>query len=276
VTGFLGPNGAGKTTTLRALLGLVEPDSGSASFGGRRYGQLERPIETVGAVLERSGFHPGRSGRNHLRVLARAAGLPRSRADEVLGLLNLGEPSGKRVRGYSFGMRQRLALASALLGDPEVLILDEPANGLDPPAIRWLRDFLRAQAGAGRTVLISSHVLAEVAQTVTDVVVIDRGRLVADTTLADVTRRAGARVRVRSPDVDRLAAVLREQGYAAEPAEPGVALVANASSEAVGQLASDHRIVLHELVASSPSLEDVFMELTGRGPGGEREGATGP
>lgn len=178
---------------------MVEPDAGEATIGGLPYRQLEQPIQAVGAVLERSGFHPGRSGRNHLRVLARAAGLPRSRVDEVIPQLSLGEYANMRVRSYSFGIKQRLAIASVLLGDPEVLVLDEPANGLDPPTVRWLRAFLRLQAPAGRAALISSHALAEVAQTVERVVIIDRGRLVADPTLDEITSRAGARVRVRSP-----------------------------------------------------------------------------
>lgn len=163
ILGFLGPNGAGKTTTLRMLLGLAEPSSGSATIDGQRYRAITRPIESVGAVLDSSGFHPGRSGRNHLRVIARASGLPRSRVDEVLELVELTDAAKRRAGKYSLGMRQRLNLAGALLGDPRILILDEPANGLDPQGIRWLRDFLRALAAEGRTVLVSSHVLAEVA-----------------------------------------------------------------------------------------------------------------
>jgi ABC-2 type transport system ATP-binding protein len=179
VTGFLGPNGAGKTTTLRLLLGLAEPTAGEPLVFGRRYRDLDDPMRRVGAVLESGDFHPARTGRNHLRTLALAAGLPTGRVDEVLELVELGSPADRRVRGYSLGMRQRLGLAAALLGDPELLILDEPANGLDPAGVRWLRTFLQALAAQGRTVLVSSHLLAEVAQTVDHVVIIDHGRLLA-------------------------------------------------------------------------------------------------
>ena len=186
ITGFLGPNGAGKSTTLRSVLGLVHPDSGGAVVLGVPYRQLDRPLHQVGAVLEASEVHPGRTGRNHLRVLATAAGLPRSRVDEVLSLVELTAGGKRRVKGYSLGMRQRLGLAAAMLGDPEVLVLDEPANGLDPAGIRWLRDLLRALAAEGRTILVSSHVLAEVAQTVDRVVIIHRGRLIQQASIAEV------------------------------------------------------------------------------------------
>jgi ABC-2 type transport system ATP-binding protein len=189
VTGFLGPNGAGKTTTLRMLLGLAEPTSGEALILGRRYAELDEPVRRVGAVPESNDFHPGRSGRNHLRVLALAAGLPMSRVDAVLELVALGSAAASAVKTYSLGMRQRLGLAAALLGEPQLLMLDEPANGLDPAGVRWLRDFLRAFAEAGGTVLVSSHVLAEVAQTVDRVLIIDRGRLVADSTLDELSGR---------------------------------------------------------------------------------------
>jgi ABC-2 type transport system ATP-binding protein len=188
VTGFLGPNGAGKTTTLRLLLGLAEPSTGEALVFGRRYRELEQPIRLVGAVLESSDFHPARSGRDHLRALALAAGLPLSRVEEVLELVELTDAAGRRVRTYSLGMRQRLGLAAALLGDPELLILDEPANGLDPAGVRWLRTFLQGFAAQGRTVLVSSHLLAEVAQTVDQVLIIDHGQLLASGRLADLTR----------------------------------------------------------------------------------------
>jgi ABC-2 type transport system ATP-binding protein len=188
VTGFLGPNGAGKTTTLRLLLGLAEPTAGEALVFGRRYRELDQPIHCVGAVLESSDYHPSRSGRDHLRMLALAADLPSSRVEEVLDLVELGKAAGRRVRTYSLGMRQRLGVAAALLGDPELLILDEPANGLDPAGVRWLRSFLQGLAAEGRTVLVSSHLLAEVAQTVDQVVIIDRGRLLAQGTLDELTR----------------------------------------------------------------------------------------
>lgn len=187
VTGFLGPNGAGKTTTLRLLLGLAEPTSGEALVFGHRYRELAQPIRRVGAVLESTDYHPSRSGRDHLRMLALAAGLPLSRVEEVLQLVEMSEAAGRRVRTYSLGMRQRLGVAAALLGDPELLILDEPANGLDPVGVRWLRTFLQRLATEGRTVLVSSHLLAEVAQTVDHVVIIDRGRLLAQGTLDELT-----------------------------------------------------------------------------------------
>jgi ABC-2 type transport system ATP-binding protein len=189
VTGFLGPNGAGKTTTLRLLLGLAWPTAGEALVFGRRYGELDSPPRRVGAVLESNDFHPGRTGCDHLRMLASAAELPRSRVDEVLKLVELERVAGRRVKTYSLGMRQRLGLAAALLGDPELLILDEPANGLDPAGVHWLRTFLRRFAEQGRTVLVSSHILAEVAQTVDQIVIIDRGRLRAAGTLAELTER---------------------------------------------------------------------------------------
>jgi len=273
VTGFLGPNGAGKTTTLRVLLGLVAPTAGSATFDGRPYRELKRPLETAGAVLERSGFHPGRSGRDHLRVLARAAGFARSRVDELLAFVGLSDAADRRVGGYSLGMRQRLALAAALLGDPPALVLDEPANGLDPQAVRWLRDFLRAQADSGRTVLVSSHALAEVAQTVDEVVVIDRGRLIAHTPLAELTRRTGASVRVRSPEAERLAGLLRERGHRLDGTGDDQLVVLDSSPEAVGAIAAEHGIAVHELSTAAPTLEDVFLELTGSPPSGSRPGA---
>jgi ABC-2 type transport system ATP-binding protein len=266
VLGFLGPNGAGKTTTLRMLLGLTLPTSGDAVVDSRPYRQLTNPITIVGAVLEGPQFHPGRTGRNHLRVLATAAGLPESRVDEVLRLVELEGAGGKRVKAYSLGMRQRLSLAGALLGDPRALVLDEPANGLDPQGIRWLRDFLRAQAGAGRTVLVSSHVLAEMAQTVDEVVVISRGKLVAQGSLDELTEGAEAPVWVRSPEPERLqAALAAHEGVAAEPGEtPGGWLqVRGASLETVGTTAAEKGIAVFELYRPRQSLENVFLELTG-------------
>lgn len=262
ITGFLGPNGAGKTTTLRVLLGLVAPNAGSATFDGRPYGELDHPVATVGAVLEGSSFHPGRSARNHLRVLALAAGIAERKVDEVLELVGLAAEADRRVGGYSMGMRQRLGLAAAVLGDPRILVLDEPANGLDPEGIRWLRDLLRDQAGRGVTVLVSSHVLAEVAQTVDDVVVISRGRLVAHSTIADLTARAVGAVRVRSPQAARLREALSARGITAEPAGVDQLLVRGTSSPSVGEIAAEQRLVLHELVPVGSTLEEVFLELT--------------
>ncbi len=264
VTGFLGPNGAGKSTTLRMLLGLVHADAGNASFNGRHYEQLEHPSAEVGAVLEDASFHPGRSGRNHLRVLAAAGGHPAKRVDEVLESVGLADAANRRVKGYSMGMRQRLAIAAALLGDPEVLILDEPTNGLDPPGIRWMRDMVRGEAARGRAVIVSSHLLSEVAQSVDDVVVISHGLLKASGPLERVLGSTeGPVTRVRAPDGDRLAAALRERGIEAEK-EPSGALIARATSpEAVGEAAAASGVALSELVAVSRSLEEVFFELTG-------------
>jgi ABC-2 type transport system ATP-binding protein len=264
VLGFLGPNGAGKTTTLRMLLGLTLPTSGNAVVDSVPYRLLSDPIRVVGAVLEGPQFHPGRTGRNHLRVLATAAGLPRDRADEVLRLVELEGAGDKRVKAYSLGMRQRLSLAGALLGDPRALVLDEPANGLDPQGIRWLRDFLRAQAGAGRTVLVSSHVLAEMAQTVDEVVVISHGKLVAQGSLDELTAGVEAPVWVRSADPDRLQGALSGDGVTAEPGEAagGWLAVRGASLEDVGTTALESGVAVFELYRPRQSLESVFLELT--------------
>ena len=261
VTGFLGPNGAGKSTTLRSILGLVQPTSGRATVLGRSYRDLDRPLHQVGALLETFDAHPGRSGRNHLRVLARAARVPQGRVDDLLELVDLSGAARRRVKGYSLGMRQRLNLAAALLGDPEVLVLDEPANGLDPQGIRWLRDLLRAQAAEGRTVLISSHVLAEIAQTVDHVVIIHRGRLIQHSTMAEVDAMAAGATRVRSPDEVRLASVLAQAGFDVRSLGDGM-LAVDAAQERVGELAAAHGIVLHELTAERATLEDVFLSLT--------------
>jgi ABC-2 type transport system ATP-binding protein len=262
VTGFLGPNGAGKSTTMRAILGLVRPTAGTTAVLGSRYSELDDPARHVGTLLETFDAHPGRSGRNHLRVLALAAGIPRSRVDEVLALVDLGEAGKRRVKGYSLGMRQRLGLAAALLGDPEVLVLDEPANGLDPHGMRWLREFLRSLAGEGRTILISSHVLAEVAQTVDEVVIIHRGKLIRQAAMGDVEAMAAGSTMVRSPHADRLDALLAEGGIEATATAEG-RLSVLAPPERVGEIAAEHGIVLHELTVERASLEEIFLELTG-------------
>ncbi len=263
VTGFLGPNGAGKSTTLRMLLGLVHTDGGNASFGGRRYDELTHPSAEVGVVLEEASFHPGRSGRNHLRVLAAAGRHPDARVDELLERVGLAGAADRRVKGYSMGMRQRLAIAAALLGDPEVLILDEPTNGLDPPGIRWMRDLLRTEAERGRTVLVSSHLLSEVAQSVDDVVVIAHGVLRANGPLDGVLGDAGGPVtRVRALDPVGLGARLLERGLGVESNGSPALLVRGAEPETVGRVAAEHGLVLSELVAVSRSLEDAFLELT--------------
>ncbi|MGH3115676.1 MAG: ABC transporter ATP-binding protein [Gaiellales bacterium] len=261
ITGFLGPNGAGKSTTLRAILGLVHPDAGQTTVLGVPYRDLDRPIHRVGAVLEASEVHPGRTGRNHLRVLATAAELPRSRVEEVLSLVELSGSAKRRVKGYSLGMRQRLGLAAALLGDPEVFVLDEPANGLDPAGIRWLRDLLRSLAAEGRTILVSSHVLAEVAQTVDRVVIIHRGRLMQQAAIAEVLAGAQGATRVRSPDNGRLRELLAAEG--AGITEVDGALLVDAPPERVGEVAAVNGVVLHELTVERATLEEVFLELTG-------------
>jgi ABC-2 type transport system ATP-binding protein len=262
ITGFLGPNGAGKSTTMRAVLGLVHPTRGRTSVLGVRYRELTEPVRRVGVLLETFDAHPGRSGRNHLRVLAVAGGIPRSRADEVLSLVDLGAAGRRRVKGYSLGMRQRLGLAAALLGDPEVLVLDEPANGLDPQGIRWLRDFLRSLAGEGRTILISSHVLSEVAQTVDDVVIIHRGKLIRHAAMSEVEAMAAGSTIVRSPTADRFKSLLAEAGVETTSIADG-RLAVVAPPERVGELAAANGIVLHELTVERASLEEVFLELTG-------------
>ena len=262
ITGFLGPNGAGKTTTLRVVLGLVRPTSGSARVLGHPYRALDEPTKKVGAVLEASSFHPGRSGRNHLRVVAAASGLPRSRVDEVLEIVGLSGDAGRRVGGYSLGMRQRLSLAAALLGDPQVFVLDEPANGLDPQGIRWLRELLRSLAGQGRTILISSHVLAEIEQIADEVVIIHRGKFVEHATTADLAARAAGGIRVRSPQADRLRTVLEQAGIKVSAAEGDLLSVADTTTARVGELAAENGIVLHELMAEASTLEEAFLELT--------------
>jgi ABC-2 type transport system ATP-binding protein len=261
VTGFLGPNGAGKTTTMRMLLGLAEPTHGRALVFGRRYAELERPGSRVGAVLEAADLHPGRTGRDHLRALAPVAYAPRSRVEEVLALVDMKGAAGRRAKGYSLGMRQRLSLAAALLGDPELLILDEPANGLDPEGVRWLRDFLRAFAAEGRTVFISSHVLAEVAQTVDQVVIINRGRLVAESPLGELTARLAGTIRVEAAQPDALERALHTAGAAAER-ENGTLHVHGMTAERIGEIALAANVELHQLVTESSTLEDVFLELT--------------
>jgi len=271
ITGFLGPNGAGKTTTLRMLLGLAAPTSGRALVFDRSYAQLERPSLRVGAVLEATDFHPGRSGRDHLRTLGRAVDLPDSRTDEVLRLVELQAAAGRRVKGYSLGMRQRLGLAAALLGDPELLILDEPANGLDPEGVRWLRDFLRQLASQGRTVLISSHVLAEVAQTVDQVLIISRGRLVVESSLEQLTTRVGGSVRVRTPDAGRLQEALAKESLQSSAGNERTLLVHGTTSEHVGDVAFAAGIPLHELVTEGSSLEQIFLELTSEAPAAETQ-----
>ncbi|HST40690.1 MAG TPA: ATP-binding cassette domain-containing protein [Conexibacter sp.] len=264
IVGFLGPNGAGKTTTLRALLGLIAPTGGTATIVGQPFTSLSDPAGTVGAVLDGGMFHPGRSGRNHLRTLARASGVTDARVEELLELVQLKQDGGRRTKGYSLGMRQRLGLAAALLGDPRVLVLDEPANGLDPQGIRWLRDFLRALAAEGRAVLVSSHVLAEVAQTADDVVVIHRGRSILQAPLPELLAQHAGGTRVAGPDVGRLAELLRADGAAVRAADgDGAIVVSDRDGVQVGRVIAANAIVISELAPVAQSLEDVFFELTG-------------
>ena len=260
VTGFLGPNGAGKTTTLRVLLGLVRATSGTATIGGRSYAKLDRPLQTVGAVLEASSFHPGRTAANHLTVYAQAAGIPRSRVDEVLGLVGLADAAGRKVGGFSLGMRQRLGLAYALIGDPGVLVLDEPANGLDPEGIKWMRGFLRQLAREGRTVLTSSHLLAEVQQTVDSLLVISQGRLVFQGQLEELTDPSEYATVVDGPDRDALIAALSAAGVSFEVLRSGLT-VRGLEPVRVGEIAAAAGIPLSSLHKRGPALEEVFLDL---------------
>src|SRR6478735_3925876 len=261
VTGFLGPNGAGKTTTLRMLLGLVNPTSGTATVHGQPFATLQDPVHTVGAVLDGGMLHPGRSGRNHLRTLARATGIGNQRVDELLELVALSDAANRRAGGYSLGMRQRLGLAAALIGDPKVLVLDEPANGLDPQGIRWLRDFLRRLAGEGRAILVSSHVLAEVSQTVDDVVVINKGRSVAQAPLAEIMARSGGGMKVAGPDVRKLGDILHAAG-AKVSGDAAEIVVQDRTGEQIGRLVAEHQLVISELSPTGSSLEEIYFELT--------------
>jgi len=262
ITGFLGPNGAGKTTTLRMIVDLVRPSGGSISVLGGHYRDLARPWTRVGALLDASGFHPGRSGVNALRVVARASGIPQARVAEVLELVELEGAARRAVKGYSTGMRQRLALACVLLGDPDVLLLDEPANGLDPEGMRWLRTFLRARAAEGKTILVSSHVLAEVEQTVDDVLIISKGRLVAKGPLDSLGASVSPVVRLRSPQAELLQRRLQERGAAVNRLGDALAIRGPDAAE-VGEAAHDCGAVLHELLTERPSLEDLFLEIAG-------------
>jgi ABC-2 type transport system ATP-binding protein len=263
VTGFLGPNGAGKTTTLRMLLGLVTPTSGNATIGGQRYTELHDPIKHVGAVLEASSAHRGRTGRNHLRMICRAAGLPDSRADETLATVGL-TPAGKRkFKGYSLGMKQRLGIAAALLGDPRVLILDEPANGLDPEGIHWMRDLLKHLAGQGKTVLVSSHLLGEMQLLADDVVIVAAGKLIRQGPVDEVLGSMGAaQVKVRTPQPDELTTALQAINAAVTAQADGTLLVSGVEAAAIGHAAFTASVELHELTPERGDLEQVFLQLT--------------
>ncbi|MCO8272199.1 ABC transporter ATP-binding protein [Actinoplanes sp. TRM 88003] len=264
VTGFLGPNGAGKTTTLRMLLGLVTPTAGTATFGSRKYTDLSDPVREVGAVLEASSAHRGRTGRNHLRMICRAAGLPDTRSDEVLEMVGLTPAANRKFKGYSLGMRQRLGIAAAMLGDPKVLILDEPANGLDPEGIRWMRDLLKALASQGRTVLVSSHLLGEMQLLADDVVIVAAGKLIrqgpVDEVLGDLS--GGVQVRVRTPQAEELTAALSELNATVTPGADGSLVVHGVEAAAIGHAAFTARVELHELSTERGDLEQVFLQLT--------------
>jgi ABC-2 type transport system ATP-binding protein len=279
VTGFLGPNGAGKTTTLRMLLGLVSPTAGTATIGGHLYRDIADPARSVGAVLEATSFHPSRKARNHLKMVAMAAGIELSRVDEVLDLVGLTGDAKRKVGGYSLGMRQRLELATALLGNPGVLILDEPSNGLDPQGIAWLREFLRHLAGEGRTVLVSSHLLAEMAQTVDDVVIVSGGQLRAQGPLSSLVGRAQSSMRARSPEADRLVEVVRAAGFSPRQSAPDTVVVDGVGPEQLGPVLATNQIVLYELAQQSQNLESLFLELTtslGADTGGPGQGTAQP
>lgn len=264
VTGFLGPNGAGKSTTMRMIMGLERPSAGSALIKGVPYAELRAPLRQVGALLEARSFHPGRSARAHLRWLAASNGLPRRRVDEVLEITGLTDVASRRAGTFSLGMGQRLGVAAALLGDPEVLILDEPVNGLDPEGILWIRTLLRGLAAEGRTVFVSSHLMSEMAQTADHVIVIGRGKLLADTSMAAfIASSSSARTLVRTPSPDLLASTLRERGGVVVVGDDGSLTVTGLVAAEIGEIAFEHGICLHELSPQSASLEEAFFALTG-------------
>jgi ABC-2 type transport system ATP-binding protein len=263
VTGFLGPNGAGKSTTMRVVMGLDSPSAGSATVNGRSYGDLPWPLWEVGAVLEAKAIHPGRSARSHLWMLAQTNGIKKSRVDELLDLVGLTSVAETRAGKFSLGMSQRLGIAAAMLGDPEVLILDEPVNGLDPDGVRWVRNFLRGLAREGRTVFVSSHLMSEMAVTADEVVVIGKGRLITQAPIAELTSRSGqSYVRVRSPEVAQLRAAIEKQGGRTGLDDDGALSVYRLGAAEIGEIAAREGIVLHELRQQSASLEEAYMELT--------------
>jgi ABC-2 type transport system ATP-binding protein len=262
VTGFLGPNGAGKSTTMRLILGLDRADHGSATIGGRLYRDIPNPLRQVGALLEAKALHPSRSAREHLRYLAASQGIGFSRVDELLELVGIAEAADRKVGGFSLGMGQRLGVAVALLGDPGVVILDEPVNGLDVDGVRWIRGLLRSLAEEGRTVLLSSHLLAEVSVTADHLIVIQRGRLVADCPTEQLTADDGGNVLVVAPDRDRLAQVLTKAGATVEACDVDSLVVTGLCAAQIGDLALDARLAVHQLTPRQTSLEDAFLELT--------------
>ena len=263
VTGFLGPNGAGKTTTMRCILGLDYPDKGAVVIDGQAFRDFAYPMREVGALLEAKAVHGGRSARNHLLCLAQTNNLPRRRVGEVLDLVGLTEVATKRSKGFSLGMSQRLGIAATLLGDPKIVMFDEPVNGLDPEGILWIRNLMKALATEGRTVFVSSHLMSEMENTADHLIVIGRGRLIADCTMKDfVARASGAAVRVRTPSADQLARAVSAKGATAGPGDDGSIEVRGMSAEQIGDLAFGEGIRLHELTTVRASLEEAFMELT--------------
>ena len=262
VTGFLGPNGAGKSTTMRMIVGLDAPTSGSVVVNGRPYREHRAPLHEVGALLEAKAAHRGRTARNHLRVLAATHGIPDRRVQQVIDLAGLGDVAGRRVGGFSLGMGQRLGIAAALLGDPATLILDEPVNGLDPDGVRWVRTFVRSLAAEGRTVLLSSHLMSEMAQTADHVIVLGRGRVLADMAIGELIAGGGSKVSVASPRGTELAALLRQRGATTSPGTGDRFDVAGLDAPAIGELAAAAGIALHELTTVGSSLEEVYMSMT--------------
>ena len=263
VTGFLGPNGSGKSTTMRMILGLAAPNAGSATVNGSPYRMLPAPLQHVGALLDPDAAHGGRTAANHLLWLAQSNGIARHRVGDVIDMVGLGTVANRRTKGFSLGMRQRLGIAAALLGDPGVLILDEPVNGLDTDGIRWFRQLLRSLASEGRTILLSSHVMSEMALVADHLIVIGHGHLVADTSMRDfIERNSTGHSIVRTPDIDRLAGVLRPRGARLDSEGSGAWRVSGIDAATVGDLATEHRITLHELTPTFASLEDVYVRLT--------------
>jgi ABC-2 type transport system ATP-binding protein len=263
VTGFLGPNGAGKSTTMRMILGLDAPTSGTVTVNGKPYAEHARPLQEVGALLEARAVHTGRSARNHLLAMAATAGIGRARVEEVIDMVGLADVAGKRVGTFSLGMGQRVGIASALLADPETLILDEPVNGLDPDGVRWIRNLLRRLADEGRTVFLSSHLMSEMALTADQVIVVGRGRLLKDQSMADFIRDASTDVvRVRSPQAAQLAGLLADEGITVRHVAEGVLEVEGLSSDEIGTTAAGARVTLYELATQGASLEEAYMSLT--------------